>query len=142
MKANRFVKDDEGVSPVIGVILMVAITVILAAVIGAFVFGMGSSISKTYIVAATADRINGTAVRVTYQGGGDASSLNYINVTAAQGAGTAETGSIGDADAAAATVGGSAILVDSDWVTATKVHVVASGTFLDGSTQVILEADF
>lgn len=33
--------DERGVSPVIGVIVMVAITVILAAVIGAFVFGLG-----------------------------------------------------------------------------------------------------
>ena len=37
----RFVKSEEAVSPVIGVILMVAITVILAAVIAAFVFNMG-----------------------------------------------------------------------------------------------------
>ncbi|WP_310732464.1 type IV pilin N-terminal domain-containing protein [Halostella litorea] len=34
--------DDRAVSPVIGVILMVAITVILAAVIGAFVLDLGS----------------------------------------------------------------------------------------------------
>lgn len=34
-------KKDRGVSPVIGVILMVAITVILAAVIAAFVLGIG-----------------------------------------------------------------------------------------------------
>ena len=40
-------KNDEAVSPVIGVILMVAITVILAAVIAAFVFGMSGNISKT-----------------------------------------------------------------------------------------------
>lgn len=33
--------DDRAVSPVIGVILMVAITVILAAVIAAFVLGIG-----------------------------------------------------------------------------------------------------
>ena len=33
-------KNEEAVSPVIGVILMVAITVILAAVIAAFVFGL------------------------------------------------------------------------------------------------------
>ena len=45
MKANRkFSIDEEAVSPVIGVILMVAITVILAAVIAAFVFGMGGSL--------------------------------------------------------------------------------------------------
>jgi flagellin-like protein len=41
--------DDEerAVSPVIGVILMVAITVILAAVIGAFVLPLGDSVSQT-----------------------------------------------------------------------------------------------
>jgi flagellin-like protein len=36
--------DDRAVSPVIGVILMVAITVILAAVIGTFVLGLGDDI--------------------------------------------------------------------------------------------------
>jgi flagellin-like protein len=40
-KANQFLEEEGAVSPVIGVILMVAITVILAAVIAAFVFGMG-----------------------------------------------------------------------------------------------------
>ena len=45
-KANRFVKNDEGVSAVIGVILMVAITVILAAVIAAFVFQLSSNVPK------------------------------------------------------------------------------------------------
>ena len=39
-----FNSDDRAVSPVIGVILMVAITVILAAVIGTFVLGLGDSL--------------------------------------------------------------------------------------------------
>jgi len=39
--------DERAVSPVIGVILMVAITVILAAVIGAFVLQLGDSVSNT-----------------------------------------------------------------------------------------------
>ena len=43
MQLNNLFTDDEAVSPVIGVILMVAITVILAAVIGAFVLGIGGS---------------------------------------------------------------------------------------------------
>jgi len=38
---NLLAEDDRAVSPVIGVILMVAITVILAAVIGTFVLGLG-----------------------------------------------------------------------------------------------------
>ncbi|WEL21082.1 type IV pilin N-terminal domain-containing protein [Halorhabdus sp. BNX81] len=48
MKLKPFLFDDEsGVSPVIGVILMVAITVILAAVIATFVLGLGEQISET-----------------------------------------------------------------------------------------------
>ncbi|WP_396611912.1 type IV pilin [Haloferax sp. S1W] len=41
MKFQELLTDDGAVSPVIGVILMVAITVILAAVIGTFVLGLG-----------------------------------------------------------------------------------------------------
>jgi len=40
-------RNDSAVSPVIGVILMVAITVILAAVIGTFVLGLGDSVQET-----------------------------------------------------------------------------------------------
>ncbi|AWB26749.1 type IV pilin [Halococcoides cellulosivorans] len=39
--------DDDAVSPVIGVILMVAITVILAAVIATFVLGLGDQLQTT-----------------------------------------------------------------------------------------------
>jgi len=48
MKLSNLRSDDErAVSPVIGVILMVAITVILAAVIATFVLGLGESVSDT-----------------------------------------------------------------------------------------------
>jgi flagellin-like protein len=51
MKLSRAVRDlfddERAVSPVIGVILMVAITVILAAVIATFVLGLGSQVSDT-----------------------------------------------------------------------------------------------
>ncbi|MUV87009.1 type IV pilin [Natronomonas sp. CBA1123] len=39
--------SERAVSPVIGVILMVAITVILAAVIGTFVLGLGDQVQQT-----------------------------------------------------------------------------------------------
>jgi len=39
--------DDRAVSPVIGTILMIAITVILAAVVGTFVLGFGDSAAET-----------------------------------------------------------------------------------------------
>ena len=72
-------KNEEAVSPVIGVILMVAITVILAAVIAAFVFGMAGNIQKTKVVAATEYRVNGSFVQVTYQGGQDSGTMGGIS---------------------------------------------------------------
>ena len=47
MNFKQLFTDDDAVSPVIGVILMVAITVILAAVIGTFVLGLGDQVSNT-----------------------------------------------------------------------------------------------
>ncbi|QZX99792.1 type IV pilin [Halobaculum rubrum] len=47
MQFKQLLDDDRAVSPVIGVILMVAITVILAAVIGSFVLGLGNSVQQT-----------------------------------------------------------------------------------------------
>jgi flagellin-like protein len=47
MELKRLLNDDDAVSPVIGVILMVAITVILAAVIATFVLGLGEQVSDT-----------------------------------------------------------------------------------------------
>jgi len=50
MKLRHLFRDDDGeraVSPVIGVILMVAITVILAAVIATFVLGLGEQVGSS-----------------------------------------------------------------------------------------------
>jgi archaeal flagellin N-terminal-like domain len=44
---SRLDGDDRAVSPVIGVVLMVAITVILAAVIGSTVLGVGDQLDST-----------------------------------------------------------------------------------------------
>jgi flagellin-like protein len=47
MEFTQLFTEDRAVSPVIGVILMVAITVILAAVIGTFVLGLGDQVSES-----------------------------------------------------------------------------------------------
>jgi len=47
MNLKHFAQDDRAVPPVIGVILMVAIVVILAAVVAAFVLGVGSEQDAT-----------------------------------------------------------------------------------------------
>jgi len=50
--------EDRAVSPVIGVILMVAITVILAAVIGTFVLGLGESVEQNPTAGVTVEGDN------------------------------------------------------------------------------------
>ena len=67
---NQSKSDDRAVSPVIGVILMVAITVILAAVIGTFVLGLGDQLGDTAPQASfTIDGENGSVINVTKTGG-------------------------------------------------------------------------
>jgi flagellin-like protein len=68
--SNLFNSDDRAVSPVIGVILMVAITVILAAVIGTFVLGLGDSLGDSQPTAQI--NIDTTNENITFEhSGGD-----------------------------------------------------------------------
>ena len=70
MRANRkFTKDHEAVSPVIGVILMVAITVILAAVIASFVFGMGGDLNRPPPSVSISAKSLHTDIIVSHDGG-------------------------------------------------------------------------
>jgi flagellin-like protein len=65
-------EEERAVSPVIGVILMVAITVILAAVIGTFVLGLGDQVQQTSPNAQWDWDQNGTdALKITHEGGDD-----------------------------------------------------------------------
>ncbi|WP_411964181.1 type IV pilin [Haloferax sp. YSMS24] len=61
MNFKQFLTEDDAVSPVIGVILMVAITVILAAVIGTFVLGLGDQVGDTAPQASFSFDYNNTA---------------------------------------------------------------------------------
>lgn len=72
MELQRLVTDERAVSPVIGVILMVAITVILAAVIGTFVLGLGQGVSNSPDVTLDFEYGNdgsNDVVNVTHNGG-------------------------------------------------------------------------
>jgi len=69
-------EDERAVSPVIGVILMVAITVILAAVIAAFVLDLGDSVGQEAQAGASIDVTNSSTtqeiqVEVTSLGNAD-----------------------------------------------------------------------
>ncbi len=120
-------KEESAVSPVIGVILMVAITVILAAVIGAFVFGMGGNLKKTYNVGVTATQSDANNVTFTFQGGPDADLVAKLTTT------------VGDT-----TVGPSGnVTIGKTWTvnnaTTGRDHVVVVAEFKDGTKQVVLD---
>jgi flagellin-like protein len=136
-KMNKHTNEDA-VSPVIGVILMVAITVILAAVIASFVFGMAGQMQKAKSVAATVSQQTADTIVITYQGGQDAVSLETLNCTATQDDGTDITQNVGTVGSQLQ-VGTSVKLETSGSSFAGKNHVVAVGHFNDGTDQVILD---
>lgn len=124
-------KNDEAVSPIIGVILMVAITVILAAIIASFVFGMSSNISKSKIVAVSAQQTDSTHITVTYLGGQDSGSLELAMVNI-----TDDDGKFVDVDNLTNVVGNS---VKATGKFSNTNHVVVVGHFVDNSDQVLLD---
>ncbi|MDO9539533.1 MAG: type IV pilin N-terminal domain-containing protein [Methanocalculus sp.] len=123
-------RNDDAVSPVIGVILMVAITVILAAVIAAFVFGLAGNVQGAKVVGLTVAN-NGTNGIVTWQGGADMSSLNNITYSLS---GTASNKYL----TAPPSVGTVDTLLDN--ITGKRLMII--GTFQDGSEQVIFDKQF
>ena len=146
---------ESAVSRVIGVILVISITVILAAVIASFVFGSAGNIQKTKVVAATVAQ-HGLDVTVTYQGGQDDPSLSYLKVainqtfgpwytslpnggkTLANG-GSNPSGGVSTAvtDNKKPAVGAQYTIVDGG--TAARDTVVVTGHFTDGSEQAIMD---
>jgi archaeal type IV pilus assembly protein PilA len=138
-------KNDEAVSPVIGVILMVAITVILAAVIASFVFGMAGNISKTKVVAVTVTKQGSTGIELTNNGGQDQGSLVSLNATTIPAATACPLNSAGDVAvinpgghcANTNPVVGSTITLTGTYTGRTEITVV--GTFSDGTDQVLLD---
>ena len=152
---RKFAKNDEGVSAVIGVILMVAITVILAAVIAAFVFSMSNGVSKPYTVGITIKKDTAGNIIVTNVGGPDVGQL--AKVTGSYQVGSAPVAYIGDTQGTDGTqgeditnlhnVGGSVMIEYGQWSadvgtqTSPQTHVIITAEFNDGKNQVIGEAD-
>ena len=87
MNLKNLLQDEDAVSPVIGVILMVAITVILAAVIASFVLGLGDSQDTAPTASFDFEYVeggapNGDAIQITKSSGDDIDGANlYIRGT-------------------------------------------------------------
>ena len=134
MNFRQLFTDDNAVSPVIGVILMVAITVILAAVIGTFVLGLGDQVSDTAPQASfTFDLTDNTIatpdkLEITHDGG-DKISSSQIAFTAADA--VAADGS-GDSYSASVSIGGTGNPNTWDQFTSNDVSAGSSVTLGGG----------
>ena len=121
MQFKSLFAEERAVSPVIGVILMVAITVILAAVIGTFVLGLGDQVGTTAPNAQFSFDQDGEAgttgatITVTHNGG-DKVPADEIKVLVAG----ADAGTQFQSDVSA----GSAIDVDVTGETGEEVRIV------------------
>ena len=85
MQIKSLLEDEGAVSPVIGVILMVAITVILAAVIGTFVLGLGDQVNSSapqasmeFTYSNYSDGTPGVDVNITHTGGDELTNQSII----------------------------------------------------------------
>ena len=89
--SNLFNSDDRAVSPVIGVILMVAITVILAAVIGTFVLGLGDSLGDsqpTAQLSVSIDDTTGDGELTVEHSGGDPIEADSVRIVVSDASGS------------------------------------------------------
>ena len=140
-------KNDEGVSPVIGTILMVAVTVFLAAGIALYVFGVPSNVTKIKIVAASAQIGTNEDIIITYQGGQNDDSLSSLKITAPDGSlwyTSSEDGAL-----TISTTPGTPVKprIGSPMIPTTPgggwppgpMHVMVVGVFSDGVDQIILD---
>ena len=127
--------DDRGVSPVIGVILMVAITVILAAVIASFVLGFGESVNQTVQAGASisADKGDAGSATVTWVSEGTADDLS-VSVRTASGTQTASgsLSSVGDSYTYTEGSGSEALTTGDD----NEIRIVVTANSDDTSTVV------
>ncbi|MBE3136071.1 MAG: type IV pilin N-terminal domain-containing protein [Thermoplasmata archaeon] len=109
---------------------MIAITIVLAGVVMAFVMGMIPNITKTNkFVAVTMQQPDGTHISLTNMGGQDVGSLVSVNVT-------------GDLKIIPAVKLGASVGSTNTYelsAGAGQKHIIAVGLFKDGSEQVLID---
>jgi flagellin-like protein len=100
MEPRKLFTDERGVSPVVGVALLIAIAVILAAVIGAVVLGLGTGGADTPQAQLQGDyNTTGNTLEVTHRGGQPILADNVVVVeNGDESALTAETDDLSSGD--------------------------------------------
>lgn len=131
--------SENAVSAVIAIVLMVAITVILAALVASITMGMGTNIQKTKIITGTVSQSDATKIIVTYFGGQDQNTCTGIRWDITDSSGSTQMTMMGYTSPTYSTqlAVGSEITFTGSFIG--KDHVVATAYFMDGTQQVIID---
>jgi archaeal type IV pilus assembly protein PilA len=134
--------NDKAVSAVISVVLMVAITVILAAAVASLVLGMTKNIPDSKIVTSTVTHVDAGHVTVTYQGGQDAATCTGVRyvLTKDDGTGLSRFMMGSSLTSASHLVTGTTHTFSTNW--AGKKRLLAIAYFSDNTQQIILDNTF
>jgi len=142
-------KSESAVSETISTVLAVALTVILAALVAAYMFGMMPNIPVSRTLAYSAEQPDGNTIVITYHGGPDANSLSYANVVVTPNGGgsiTQKNSTISFVDPVNPTdieierkIGSTMKITTASGGFVNKDHVVVIGHFENGQEQVVLD---
>lgn len=125
-----FIKNESAVSETIGTVLVVALTVIMAALIAAFLFGAFNGVQPTRAIAVTAEQPDATHVFVVYHGGPDQGSLQNLTILWPTGPAT-----LVDFPA----VGTTYMNPPTFTPTGGRDHIIVTGIFVNNVKQVVLD---
>ena len=129
-KNRDFLKDDKGVSPVIAVILMVAITVVMAAIVSSWSAGVKAPTTPTTVGMDISRITNNVTIVVTAIDPASSAPIPHLNISYLASNGTRQYAP----ELADANVGQS-----REFNTTSEVltQVIVTATFKDGSQKVL-----
>lgn len=136
-RKGTVITSDDAVSPVIGVILMVAITVILAAMIGIFVFSQAGNMETGKSVAVRATMSAGN-VDLVLVGGQDLNGLEELRIEMPD----LDGDSTGLLTLAGPFTVGQKITLEPETGDRLEGRLLVVGTFTDGAEKILLDQDF
>ena len=147
MKTFSFINNDKGITPVIGEILLIAVVVVIAGVIASYVFGMGETFNRMYLIGTSANQIDTDTIDITYFGGKDSDYVLYLNVSvngsfyADNSWESYEQNTFNGSGVAPIQTGTVVTLYDdtSKYITPDRDHVLIIARFVDGTKQVVLD---
>lgn len=130
MNKKNIRKDNSAVSAVIGTIMMVSITVVLAATVVTMAYEMSDDLHPMYFAVVTAKQTNATTIEFTFVGGPDADSLRYLDATI--------DGVVIDGMPSRDDIDLGSVWTYTDEALNGRNHLIVTATFVDDTSQIIL----